>query len=151
MQPTDINYWAEHIQIHMKVLIVTDKSFDLSHKYQSLSSFLFLFHLSSFFYLSPTLSHLNCLHSFSAVGSIGLRAFWPVEQVTALTGPPISLCASSHLSACLSHFNIVNMGLPQATENILCSGAHSLETRLTPDVHLLCILQPVSPLNWILK
>ena len=95
--------------------------------------------LSAPLYLTPSL-FLSCwLHfplSSPAVDRIEVRALWPVEQVTALTGPWFHSWAFCHLHVGPSHFNNVNMGQAQATENILCPGAHSLEPRCTPEPHM---------------
>lgn len=106
----------------------------------------FTFCLSSSLYLSPSLSPHCCLHfplSSPAVDRIGVRAFWPVEQVTALTGPRFRSCAFCHFAVCQSHFNNVNMGHTQARENILCLGAHSLEPRCTPEPHMYKLTVPL--------
>ena len=65
---------------------------------------LFLLLLSTCLPLS-TYHHLSgcCLHfplSSPAVDRIGVRALWPVEQVTALTGPWFHSCAFCHLPVC---------------------------------------------------
>lgn len=94
---------------------------------------------SSYHHLPPSC----CLHfplSSPAVDRIGVRALWPVEQVTALTWPWFHSCAFCHLPACPSHFNNVNMVQAQATENILCPGAHSLEPCCTPESHMRALI-----------
>lgn len=114
------------------------------YTYLSLSSHLFLFvclPVSTYHHLSPSC----CLHfplSSPAVDRIGVRALWPVEQVTALTWPWFHCCAFCHLPVCLSHFNNVNMGQARATENILCPGAHSLEPCCTPEPHMHALHPP---------
>lgn len=97
----------------------------------------FFLYVSAPLHPSPSLSlSLCCLHfpfSSPAVDRIKVRPLWLVEQVTALTEPWFHSCAFCHLPVCPSHFNNVNLGQAQATENIPYPGAQSLEPRSTPE------------------
>ena len=108
-----------------------------AHNFHDQLSLFFVFcpHLSTPHHLSP----FCCLHfslSSPAVDRVGVRPLWPVEQVTALTWPWFHSCAFCHLPVSPSHFNNVDMGQAQTTENILCPGAHSPEPRCTPEPHM---------------
>lgn len=66
----------------------------------------------------------------------GQRTFGQWSKWQLWQDPDFTLCLLSTPGR-PSHFNNVNMGQGQATENILCPGAQSLETRRTAEPHIL--------------
>lgn len=124
---------SKNIHMHVKLNTYECQSVHIDKSILSL----FFFLTAGLSYLSPSLS--SCIHfhlSSPATDRIEVRALWPVEQVTALTGCLISLLCLLSPPVCPSHFNNINMGQAQATENILCPGAQSLETHCTPELHM---------------